>query len=101
LENEKELTKNNLDLESKKSLSSHIICEHLLQRMVQYYELKFEQLDIENSYYHWQGSEKFKNNDKVNCITLLSDTHKVMNGTIKNVYDYLVNTNQIKPILYP
>jgi hypothetical protein len=101
LENENELIKHSSELESKKSLSSHIICEHLLQRMVQYYELKFEQLDIENSYYHWQGSEKFKNNDKVNCITLLSDTHKVMNGTIKNVYDYLVNTNQIKPILYP
>lgn len=101
LENETELTKNNSELESKKSLSSHLICEHLLQRMVEYYGLQFEQLYNENSYYHWQGAEKFKNNDKVNCITLLSDTHKVMNGTIKNVYDYLVNTNQIKPILYP
>jgi hypothetical protein len=101
LKNENELIKNNLDLESKKSLSSHIICEHLLQRVVEYYGLQFEQLDIENSYYHWQGSEKFKNNDKVNCITLLSDNHRVMNTSIKNVYNYLLNTNQIKPILYP
>ena len=101
LQNENELTKHNSDLESRKSLSSHIICEHLLQRMVEYYELQYEQLDIENSYYHWQGGEKFKNNDKVNCITLLSDNHKVMNTNIKNVYNYLLNTNQIKPILYP
>jgi len=101
LENEKELTKNNSDLESKKSLSSHIICEHLLQRVVEYYGLQFEQLDIENSYYHWQGDGKFKNNDKVNCITLLSDNHKVMHTSVKNVYNYLLNTNQIKPVLYP
>jgi len=101
LKNEKELTKNNSDLESRKSLSSHIICEHLLQRVVEYYGLQFEQLDIENSYYHWQGDEKFKNNDKVNCITLLSDNHKVMNTSVKNVYNYLLNTNQIKPLLYP
>ena len=64
-------------------------------------QFQYEQLDIENSYYHWQGGEKFKNNDKVNCITLLSDNHKVMNTNIKNVYNYLLNTNQIKPILYP
>lgn len=99
--NEKELVDNNSELESKKSLSSHLICEHLLQRIVEYYGMQFEQLDMENSYYHWQGSEKFNNNDKVNCITLLSDTHKVMNGSIKNVYNYLLNANQIKPILYP
>lgn len=101
LKNEKELTKNNSDLECRKSLSSHLICEHLLQRMVEYYGLDYQQLDNENSYYHWQGAEKFNNTNKINCITLLSDTHKVMNDSIKNVYDYLVNTNQIKPILYP
>jgi len=101
LQNENKLIKNNSHLESKKSLSSHLICEHLLQRMVEYYGLQYEELCNENSYYHWQGGEKFKNNDKVNCITLLSDTHKVMNGSIKNVYNYLLNANQIKPLLYP
>lgn len=101
LENQKTLIETDSNLDPIKSLSSHLICEHLLQRMVEYYGLQFEELDKENSYYHWQGYEKFKNNNMMECIRLVSDTHKIMGGSIKNVYDYLLNDGKIKPILYP
>ena len=101
LENETILNEKNSELHSNKSLASHYICEHLLQRIVEYYELKFEVLENENSYYHWQGGNKFENKDKLECIRLVSNKHKEIGGTIKSVYDSLTNEGIIKPILFP
>ena len=101
LENEVMLNEKNSELHSDKSLVSHYFCEHLLQRIVEYYGLEYEVLENENSYYHWQGSDKFKNEDKWNCIKLVTDKHKKDGGTIKDVYDSLIKDGLIKPILFP
>lgn len=101
LQNETTLKKLNSELTSEKSLISHYICEHLLQRIVEYYNLEFEELENYNSYYHWQGSNKFENIDKLNCIKFLTIKHKEMGGNIKYVYDLLVKDNIISPLLYP
>lgn len=89
------------ELDSNKSLLSHYLCEHLLHRIVEYYGLNFDALDNENSYYHWQGRDKFENNDKVNCIKLVATNHKQNGGTIKTVYDSLLKDGLIKPLLFP
>lgn len=101
LENEVMLIEKNSELSSNKSLISHYLCEHLLQRIVEYYGLDFEVLENENSYFHWQGNDKFKNEDKWDCIRLVSAKHKEEGGTIKDVYDSLVKDGLIKPILFP
>lgn len=101
LENEVMLIEKNSELSSNKSLISHYLCEHLLQRIVEYYGLDFEVLENENSYFHWQGNDKFKNEDKWDCIRLVSSKHKEEGGTIKDVYDSLVKDGLIKPILFP
>lgn len=91
------------ELTSSKSLISHYICEHLLQRMVAYYELKSQPLnEIKgNSYYHWSGSDKFEDENKFNGVKNIVETHKQMGGTVKSVYDLLLKNQIIKPILYP
>jgi hypothetical protein len=101
LENETILIEKNEELNSNKSLISHYLCEHLLQRIVEYYGLEFEVLENENSYYHWQGNDKFKNIDKWDCIRLITNKHKEEGGTIRDVYDSLVKDELIKPILFP
>ena len=101
LSNEKMLNSMNLELHSSKSLISHYVFEHLLQRIVNYYGLDFEELENENFYYHWQGNEKFENENKIECIRLIAENHKKTGGSIKNIYESLVNSSLIKPILYP
>lgn len=101
LKNERRLYEMNNELTSDKSLISHYLCEHLLQRIVEYYNLDFEELENYNSYYHWQGNDKFENQDKINCIKFLTIKHKELGGNIRYVYDLLVKDNIIKPILYP
>jgi hypothetical protein len=101
LKNEKMLVALNEELSSDRSLISHYVCEHLLQRIVEYYGLEFEELENENSYYHWQGGDKFNNIDKMDCIRLITLNHKSIGGSIKDIYNLLVNGGSIKPILYP
>jgi hypothetical protein len=103
LNNEKLLNELHSEFTSSKSLISHYICEHLLQRMVDYYELKSQPLnEIKgNSYYHWYGDDKFDNVNKVNCVKNVVETHKRVGGSIRSVYDLLVKNQIIKPILYP
>lgn len=101
LTNETMLNKQNSELDSNKSLTSHYLCEHLLQRIVEYYNLDFEVLETENSYYHWQGNNKFENRDKMDCIRLVVNKHKEIGGTIKSVYESLIKDELIKPILFP
>lgn len=99
--NEKELNKLNVELTSDKSLISHYVCEHLLQRIVEYYNLDFEELENRNSYYHWQGADKFNNKNKMDCIRLITLNHKSIGGSIKDIYNLLLKDGSIKPILYP
>ena len=99
--NEKELNSLNVELTSDKSLISHYVCEHLLQRIVEYYNLDFEELEDWNSYYHWQGGDKFNNKDKMDCIRLITLNHKSIGGNIKDIYNLLLKDGSIKPILYP
>jgi len=73
----------------------------LLQRIVEYYNLYFEELEDWNSYYHWQGGDKFNNDDKMNCIRLITLNHKSIGGNIKDIYNLLLKDGSIKPILYP
>lgn len=103
LNNEGLINEMNSELSADKSLISHFICEHLLQRLVEYYELTYDVLEDNpsNSYYHWQGNDKFINEDKFNCIKNIVETHKEIGGTIKSVYDLLLKKQIIKPILYP
>lgn len=100
LENENILTHRNIEFHSNKSLSSHFIFEHLLYKIVQYHELKFNELDKSNSYYHWQGQDKFDNDDKIECVRLMVLNHKMLGGKIKDIYDLLTKQSLIKPILY-
>jgi hypothetical protein len=100
LENENILTNRNIEFHSNKSLSSHFIFEHLLYKIVQYHELKFNELDKSNSYYHWQGQDKFDNDDKIECVRLIVLNHKMFGGKIKDIYDLLTKQSLIKPILY-
>jgi hypothetical protein len=71
--------------------------------MVEYYELKSQPLnEIKgNSYYHWYGDVKFNDENKVNCVKNIVETHKRLGGTIKGVYDLLLKNQIIQPILYP
>ena len=101
LENEVMLKEINSELDSNKSLISHYLCEHLLQRIVEYYGLDFEVLENENSYFHWQGKNKFENIDKMNCIKLIVESHRRNGGTIRENYDSLLKDGLIKPLLFP
>lgn len=103
LQNETIIISMNDELVSHKSLISHFLCEHLLERIVSYYGLEYDEMskNQNNSFYHWQGSEKFTNNDKVECVRLVVETHKNNGGKIKDVYNSLVERNVIQPILYP
>lgn len=101
LENENTLINRSIEFSSSKSLSSHFIFEHLLHRIVDYHKLEFDDLSKSNSYYHWQGQDKFDNNTKIECVRLVVFNHKIMNTNIRNVYNLLVNNGLIKPILYP
>lgn len=82
-----------------KSLTSHIVCEHLLDRFVSYYGLSTTELGGKN-YIHWQGSDKFNNDSKWELITELTNNHKPNGGTIKEVYNVLLSENKIKPLFY-
>jgi hypothetical protein len=102
LDNEDTIKKHNAELANNKSLISHIICEHLLERLVSYYNLSYDEIQInsKNSYSHWQGSEKFENKYKINGVKLIVETHKLVGGTIKSVYNSLIAQKTIQPILY-
>jgi hypothetical protein len=100
LDNENILINRNIEFHSNKSLSSHFIFEHLLYKIVQYYELEFDELNKSTSYYHWQGQDKFDNNDKLECVRLVVLNHKMGGGKIKDIYNILINQSLIKPILY-
>jgi hypothetical protein len=101
-ENKDVLVETTNELDSTKSLISHLICEHLLERLVDYYSLEYDEIrpDWHNSYSHWQGNDKFVNEVKINGIKLLVEKHKEIGGTIKNTYDYLLNQKMIQPFLY-
>lgn len=103
LKNESIIVSMNSELASHKSLISHFLCEHLLERIVNYYGVKYDELknNPQNSYYHWQGSDKFSDTDKIDCVRLVVETHKIEGGKIKDVYNSLVERNLIQPILYP
>ena len=102
LENESTIEKNNSELTNNKSLISHILCEHLLERIVSYYNLSYDEIrkTTKNSYSHWQGSEKFENKNKINSVKLIVEVHKMKGGTIKSVYNSLISQGLIEPILY-
>ena len=102
LENEVEIVEINSELAKTKSLISHLLCEHLLERIVSYYKLPLDELrrNKNNSYSHWQGSEKFENIHKINGVKLIVETHKNFGGTIKSVYNSLLSQGLIEPILY-
>ena len=101
-ENKNTLVETTTELDSNKSLISHLICEHLLERLVDYYSLEYDEIrpNGHNSYSHWQGGDKFVNNIKINGIKLLAEKHKEIGGNIKNTYDYLLNKKMIEPFLY-
>ena len=101
-ENKNILVEANDELDSHKSLISHLICEHLLERLIDYYSLEYDEIrpDWHNSYSHWQGNDKFINDIKINGIKLLVEKHKTIGGNIKNTYDYLLNEKMIQPFLY-
>jgi len=103
LKNEDYITKLNSELAVGNSLISHFLCEHLLQRIVSYYSLGYDEIRVntKNSYYHWQGSDKFTNMSKVECVRLVVERHKQFGGNIKDIYDSLVELRLIQPILYP
>lgn len=98
-QNEEEITKKSSELIYEKSLLSHFLCEHLLERMVNFYGVESNELRGD-SYIHWQGLDKFKNPDKVELIKQIVTYHKTYGGTIKSVYDTLLNQNKIKPLFY-
>lgn len=102
LENETSIQKINSELSNNKSLISHILCEHLLERIVSYYNLSYDELRSasKNSYSHWQGTEKFDNKNKINGVKLIVEVHKMKGGTIKSVYNSLISQKLIEPILY-
>ncbi len=102
LENETSIQKINPELSNNKSLISHILCEHLLERIVSYYNLSYNELrnTNKNSYSHWQGTEKFDDKNKINGVKLIVEVHKMMGGTIKSVYNSLISQKLIEPILY-
>lgn len=103
LKNENLVITMNSELSSNKSLISHFLCEHLLQRIVTHYSVGYNELrrNPKNSYYHWQGSDKFTNMDKVNCIRLIVENHKKIGGKILDIYNSLLQQQLIQPILYP
>jgi hypothetical protein len=102
LDNEDIVKKHNSELVNNKSLISHILCEHLLERLVIYYNLSYDEIKTnpKNSYSHWQGSEKFENKYKINSVKLIVESHKLIGGTIKSVYNSLITQKIIEPILY-
>ncbi len=102
LENETSIQKINSELSNNKSLISHILCEHLLERIVSYYNLSYDELrsTSKNSYSHWQGTEKFDDKNKINGVKLIVEVHKMKGGTIKSVYNSLISQKLIEPILY-
>jgi len=102
LDNEDTVKKHNSELVNNKSLISHILCEHLLERLVSYYNLSYDEIKInaKNSYSHWQGSEKFENKYKINSVKLIVEVHKLLGGTIESVYNSLIAQKTIEPILY-
>lgn len=102
LDNEDIVKKYNSELVNNKSLISHILCEHLLERLVLYYNLSYDEIKTnpKNSYSHWQGSEKFENKYKINSVKLIVESHKLLGGTIKSVYNSLIIQKIIEPILY-
>ena len=102
LENETSIQKINSELSNNKSLISHILCEHLLERIVSYYNLSYDELRSapKNSYSHWQGTEKFDDKNKINGVKLIVEVHKMTGGTIKSVYNSLISQKLIEPILY-
>jgi hypothetical protein len=102
LDNESDIIEVNSELSKNKSLISHLLCEHLLERIISYYNLTYDELRINpnNSYSHWQGSEKFENIDKINGVKLIVETHKKIGGTIKSIYKSLLSQRLIQPILY-
>jgi len=101
-ENKNILVEITTELDSNKSLISHLICEHLLERLINYYLLEYDEIRPSgyNSYSHWQGGDKFINNIKINGIKLLAKKHKEIGGNIKNTYNYLLNEKMIEPFLY-
>jgi hypothetical protein len=103
LKNENLITELDSELAVNNSLISHFMCEHLLQRIISYYGLSYDEMrtNNKNSYYHWQGSDKFTNMDKVECIRLITERHKQIGGNIKDIYNSLVELRLIQPILYP
>jgi len=102
LENETSIQKINSELSNNKSLISHILCEHLLERIISYYNLSYDELrnTHKSSYSHWQGTEKFDNKNKINGVKLIVEVHKMTGGTIKSVYNSLISQKLIEPILY-
>ena len=102
LDNEDVVKKRNSELASNKSLTSHILCEHLLERLISYYNLSYDEIrtNSKNSYSHWQGSEKFENKYKINSVKLIVEVHKLLGGTIESVYNSLIIQKTIEPILY-
>lgn len=102
LDNEDIVKKRNSELANNKSLISHILCEHLLERLVSYYNLSYDEIrtNPKNSYSHWQGSEKFENKYKINSVKLIVEVHKLLGGTIESVYNSLLIQKTIEPILY-
>lgn len=85
---------------SNNSYISHILCEQLLEKIISYYGLSYDELNSSNKniYTHWQGSEKFENKNKINSVKLIVEVHKMKGGDVKSVYNSLLSQKLIYPI---
>lgn len=103
LENQNEMMKYNSYLNNQHSISSHIICEHLLYQLVNYYKITNTSIaqNENNNYWHLQGGDKFKNPYIINNISNIVNHHKNSSLTIRNIQTKLLENNIIqRPILF-
>lgn len=91
------MNKNEL-LKTNRTISSHIICEHLLYQLVKHYKLGCLPMykKRNNDYSHWKGPTKFNDVRMTDGIYQLSKAIKNKNGlsnlSSKQIYVNLVNS---------
>ena len=103
LENEKEMKAINPYLSKDSSVASHIICEHLLYQLANYYNIPKTEIisNSNNKYWHVQGPDKFRDIDFINNIGNFVKQHKSNNFKVKTLHDnMLMNGILKKPLLF-
>ena len=96
--NEEYMKKNSSYLSKDSSVSAHIICEHLLYQLSNYYKISKKEIisNQNNKYWHLQGPDKFKDIDFINNIKILVDEHKNSNLTITQLYNKMLTNGTFK-----